>query len=586
MSLVTKIPKEYECLFKDEYLYYVFYGGRGGGKTENIAQCLVLLATMKPLRILCIRENQNSIAESVKSTIESWIQKLDLLNYFIITQSSIRGTNGSEFIFMGMRNSNAVNVKSISNINISWVEESEAFSKRSWTLLVPSVIRTKNPKIILSFNPNREDDIVYKEFLSGNPPKNSLIQKVNYYDNPYFKGSVLEQQMLDDKERLPPWEFNHKWLGELARYTEDSLFEKANFEPLNIDVDDLALLKRLYTKIIIACDPATTNNDFSNEYGVIVLGKTEDGIIHCIKDLSNKYNPLDFSKCVSEAYHKYNAEEVIVEVNNGGDFIKATLLLQDPTLNIYEVRATKDKVKRALPLANLMSLNKVRLATPFAELERQMKLTTNLGFMGTKGESPDRLDAFVWGVYRLANIKDKESIHSVFNPNEFNTDKEYLKVCYVVAENILYSALINDLFFCIEFNVLKNSLDYRLMITKSYVKDIKAYFDLINKERANERNLLRDTGAVRTYINNLNVNTYEPLKEKEIDLKVINILPFIKQSKIYFDENIPLECYNNNKGQLILIDLAEYKYDTDLQYPFLELLCDIVYNEFEINKDK
>ena len=576
---VARIPKLYEPLFTTNYRFYVFYGGRGGGKSENIAQTLVLMAVRSKIRILCIRENQTSLAESVKSLIEKWINELDLYKKFHITGSSIRCNNGSEFIFMGMRNSNAVNVKSISNINITWVEEAEAFSKRSWDLLVPSVIRTENPKIIVSFNPNREDDIVYKEFIGNTPPANSYIRKVNFEENPFFKDSVLELQRQDDELRLPYEEYAHRWLGELVKHNEDSLFKNCDFTPL-----DEPFNPSNYTKMVVGCDPATTDKDHSNEYGIVVLGKRKDGLIDVVDDYSGNMTPLEFALNVCKAKEQYGVNNVVVEVNNGGDFIKATLIQMDPTLNVIEVRAGTDKVQRALPVANLMSIKKLRLLYDLKKLVRQMRLLTVKGFMGSKGESPDRLDACVWGVYYLADIKTRDSINTVFNPEHFNQDEDYLRKSIVMKENTTYSALIGDKFYCISFDTLKNVLDYRLFIKNAFVMDFNDFEHFCHSHA--HQVFLRDTGSVRNFGENLPVITYESLKEKKTDNLVLNVIPFIKASKVYFDKNMPESTMDTRYGQLLFIDLMEYKWDSETNYPFVELLCDIIYNEFDLNKDK
>lgn len=187
----TKTIKVQECfkyILDNHYTYLCYYGGRGGGKSESIAQMLVLRAYNEPrLRILCMRETQNTIADSVKSILEKWIHSLELSDEFRIKTDKIEAKNGSTFLFKGMQEYNAGNIKSIADINITWIEEAQYFSERSWELLVPSVIRAKNPKIILSLNPTTADDIVYKTFIGNIPPPKSYVKCINYYDNPFLK---------------------------------------------------------------------------------------------------------------------------------------------------------------------------------------------------------------------------------------------------------------------------------------------------------------------------------------------------------------------------------------------------------------
>ncbi|HDZ5024822.1 TPA: PBSX family phage terminase large subunit [Campylobacter jejuni] len=580
MHEAIKIPQIYKVLFDTDYLFYVFYGGRGGGKSENVAISLVTLGATKKLRILCIRESQSSLAESVKSLLEKWIDRLNLSNFYKSTTSSIVGKNGTEFLFMGMRSHTAVNVKSVADINITWVEEAEAFSKRSWDLLVPSVIRTENPKIIITFNPYNEDDVIYKEFIANRPPENSFIKLINYYDNPFFEKTVLAKQRADDELRIPKSEYEHKWLGKLVQKSEDSLFKDANMEPLN----ELYLDKN-YIRKIIACDPAVTNQHISNEYGIIILGKRADGTIDIIDDYSNNMSPLEFAQNVLKAKQVYNCNNVVVEVNNGGDFIKSTLLQLDPTLNVEEVRASSNKVQRAMPVANLMSISKVRLLQPLKKLERQMRLLTHRGFMGSRGESPDRLDACVWGVYHLADIRDKDSIYTVFEKNCFEIDKTFVTKGYIVTENYVYLNVIKDEYAAIVMDVYKYKSNYKIVIKDSFVvrdledlkQEIKNDFVISLIDTALTENLISKNFKISTLI--------EPIKENNLNNKVLNILTYVRLNKINILEDSVKRRYKNEYGNLLLLELMNYKYDDGKDYPLLSLLCDIIYTEFNISKD-
>ncbi|GAA9010081.1 hypothetical protein BTM285_08480 [Helicobacter pylori] len=136
----TKTIQVQECfkyILGDYYTYLCYYGGRGGGKSESIAQMLVLRAYNEPrLRVLCMRETQNTIADSVKSILEKWIHALELSSEFKIKADKIEANNGSTFLFKGMQEYNAGNIKSIADINITWIEEAQYFSERSWELKV------------------------------------------------------------------------------------------------------------------------------------------------------------------------------------------------------------------------------------------------------------------------------------------------------------------------------------------------------------------------------------------------------------------------------------------------------------------
>lgn len=593
-KIPAKIPSIYAPLFTNDYIYFCFYGGRGGGKSENVAQSLVIMATQKKLRILCIRESQKSIDESVKSLVEKWIHELNLTDYFRITNYGIEClTTGSEFLFMGMKAHTAVNVKSIQGINITWIEEAEAFSKKSWDLLVPSVVRVAYPKIIITFNPANEDDIIYKEFVANKAPANTYLKKVTYEDNPFFKSTYLEQQRVDDLERLPREEYNHKWLGDLIKHSEGSLFKDCKLD----EFMDISYARENYMQVVIACDPATTNKEFSNEYGIVILGKTREGLIHIISDESGNMSPFEFSVKVSKLSKQYDTKDVVVEVNNGGDFIKATLISFDSSLRVKEVRASSDKINRALPVANLMSIGKIKLYdSSLRQLTRQMRLITNQGFMGSRGESPDRLDACVWGVYFLANIRDKDSIYSVFDASILEQDDRWIEKADVLPKKIHYIMSHLDCFVVLVAEALTKVSEIRIHIVDSLAfEDNESLLDY-TKSLAKTRNLfvIQESQLTSFVAESVNCKLFEKAKDTDLDVKVRNIIPILKSKRVMISPSIPVAEYTKLglRGELLKLDMMEFKYKDDgskagqskypRDYPFLDLLCELVYNELQL----
>jgi len=194
--------------------YKVLYGGRGGTKSIAFSDSLILKAYSKKERILCTREMQNSIRDSVHKLIGDRIDYLDLSKYFIITRDSIRcPITGSEFLFKGLRH-NIREIKSTEGITICWVEEAEGVSKASWDILVPT-IRAEDSEIWVSFNPESEKSETYKKFIV-NPPEDAIVEKVNYWDNDFFP-LVLQKEMEYDK-RVDFEKYQHVWEGEVKKY--------------------------------------------------------------------------------------------------------------------------------------------------------------------------------------------------------------------------------------------------------------------------------------------------------------------------------------------------------------------------------
>lgn len=218
-------PSALQCLFWESVngfpvRYRVLHGGRGSGKSWGIARALVVLAAQKTLRVLCARELQNSIRDSVHKVLCDQIDALGLGKFYQIEQARIYcPATGSEFSFEGIRN-NITKIKSYEGIDICWVEEADKVTKTSWEVLIPT-IRKVGSEIWVSFNPNLETDDTYVRFVL-HPPKNAIVQKVNWRDNPFFS-PVLKQEMLDLKSRDRD-AYLHVWEGECKKSLDGAVY--------------------------------------------------------------------------------------------------------------------------------------------------------------------------------------------------------------------------------------------------------------------------------------------------------------------------------------------------------------------------
>ena len=189
--------------------YYVSYGGRASCKSWTFARALLVQGLYDPLRILCAREIMRTVADSVHRLLKDQIIALGLSDWYTVTDTSIVGVNGTEFLFAGLRSLDANKIKSLEGIDIVWVEEAQAVSHKSWETLIPT-IRADYSEIWVSFNPELDSDDTYQRFVV-HPPEDSWIQRVTYRDNPWFP-DVLEQERLSLKKR-DPIEYEHVWEG-------------------------------------------------------------------------------------------------------------------------------------------------------------------------------------------------------------------------------------------------------------------------------------------------------------------------------------------------------------------------------------
>lgn len=208
-----------------KYRYKGFHGGRGSMKSQSIAKCLVTLAHNYKLLILCTREFQNSIADSVHRELSRQIGLLGLDEWFLVEKHAIYSkVTGSQFIFKGLHYSIG-EIKSMTGVNICWVEEAQSMSKDSLLTLDPT-LREPDSEIWFSFNPDSELDPVY-EFLVTNKPPNAYVQEVNWRDNPWFP-NVLEVQR-DRMMRFDADAYDWVWEGHTRKNSAATIFRNKVF---------------------------------------------------------------------------------------------------------------------------------------------------------------------------------------------------------------------------------------------------------------------------------------------------------------------------------------------------------------------
>jgi phage terminase large subunit len=214
------IPAAYSVLFQPAR-YKVLYGGRGKGASWSFARALLVKGATQNIRILCTRELQKSIKDSVHRLLEDQINELGLQDIYKVTQSEVTSrVTDTSFIFKGLRY-NVEEIKSTEGIDICWVAEAEKCSDNSWKVLIPT-IRKEDSEIWVDFNPNLETDPTYQRFVKSKPP-NSIVHKLSYRDNPFFP-QVLREEMEYDR-RVDPEGAAHVWDGELANTSEAAIFK-------------------------------------------------------------------------------------------------------------------------------------------------------------------------------------------------------------------------------------------------------------------------------------------------------------------------------------------------------------------------
>lgn len=203
--------------------YIALWGGRGSGKSHFFAEKLIERCMMRKTRAACIREVQGTLKESVKQLLTDKIIKFGLEDKFEILESEIRCPHGGLIIFKGMQSYNAANIKSLEDYDIAWVEEAQTFSDISLRLLRPT-IRKDGSQLWFSWNPRFETDAVDKFFRGKNPPPDSIIVNVNWWDNPWFNSTMQSEKDADFES--DPEMAEHVWNGGYERITAGAYFAK------------------------------------------------------------------------------------------------------------------------------------------------------------------------------------------------------------------------------------------------------------------------------------------------------------------------------------------------------------------------
>lgn len=217
-----QFPSKLKCLFRPKRLK-VLHGGRGSGKSWAVARALLLQGAQRPLRILCTREVQKSIKDSVHRLLTDQIQAMGLGQQYEVLESEIRGKNGSLFVFAGLAQHTVESIKSFEGVDIVWIEEAQVVTKRSWDVLTPT-IRKEGSEIWVTLNPDMETDETYKRFVDGQPEEteHAFVVQMNWRDNPWFP-ATLEAERQNTLVRDPE-NYQNIWEGAVRRVSEGAIY--------------------------------------------------------------------------------------------------------------------------------------------------------------------------------------------------------------------------------------------------------------------------------------------------------------------------------------------------------------------------
>lgn len=215
-----KIPPVFKPLF-EKHRHKVCKGGRGSGKSESIGRYILIRGAEAKRKIVCGREFQSSIKESVYDMLADFISLYDLDNFYEVLKTEIRAKNGSTITFAGLHH-NINSIKSMYDVDIFWGEEAQTFSAHSLDLLLPT-IRAKDSELLFSMNPELEEDPAY-QMLVVNPPPDTLVITANYDNNPYFPDNL--RALMEDQKQKDYQKYLNVWEGHCKAAVEGAIFAK------------------------------------------------------------------------------------------------------------------------------------------------------------------------------------------------------------------------------------------------------------------------------------------------------------------------------------------------------------------------
>lgn len=299
-----QIPVLFEPLLRSNYRIKFYYGGRGGGKSYAFADSLLVAAQNRKLRIVCLREIQDSIKDSVHKLLCDRISFYDFKNYEITDKTIINKRTGSEFIFKGLRDQDPQKIKSLEGVDIAWIEEGQTITKKSWEILEPT-IRKDGSQIWISMNREEETDALWVA-VAANPDERTLVVKVNYYNNPF-----CPEELKLQAEKCKETDFDdylHIWEGEPVQQGNEKLIAaSAVKKAIETYIDNSNAVQPL----VIGVDPARMGDDAT----AICFRRGRQA--YKIKAYHKK-NVVEIANIVTNMINEYNPVRVNIDVGGLG----------------------------------------------------------------------------------------------------------------------------------------------------------------------------------------------------------------------------------------------------------------------------
>lgn len=396
--------------------FNLLYGGSRSGKTALLCGCVMDRALYAPgSRHLIVRKEGSAARRSiVKDTFPKiWGLKYDnapqpewksIDGYFLLPNDSevwVGGLNDDKAMERILGNEYAT----IYENEASEIQYNAHLLLRSRLAQVCKTIDGNDltQRLYADLNPTTRMHWTYRLWREGIDPQDETpIDRSQYaytVINPYDNQANLSGDYLADLENLPERQKKRFLLGEYVADDENALWKREYFHRSVLAEDGDWPVEMV--RIVIAVDPAVSNESGSDETGIIAVGLGKDGNGYVLADESGKYRPEEWARRAISLYHSLGADRIVAEVNQGGDMVESVVRAQSSDVPYKAVRATRGKVTRAEPVAALYERGKVFHIGAFPELEDQCCSVTTGFDSKVTGWSPDRVDALVWALTDL-----------------------------------------------------------------------------------------------------------------------------------------------------------------------------------------
>jgi predicted phage terminase large subunit-like protein len=427
-------------LFCSGKRFNLVYGGSRSGKTFKILNVIVNRGLAAPgSRHLVVRQEGTAAKRAiVKDTFPKMMaicypgvpyEWFEQYGFFRVQTSG----GGFEIWVGGLNDDKALEKILGAEYATVFINEASEVRYNAFTLLrsrlaqsVPMIGGGQlSQRFYVDLNPTTRQHWTYRLWIDGVDPETQAAVDPDAYGhvvvNPMDNAANLSAEYLTDLRSLPDRARKRFLEGKYVEDVEDALWRRSMIKR----VSTLPPLRR----IVVAVDPAVTNEPGSDETGIVAVGADAAGNAYVLDDASGKYSPHEWARMALAVYDGTQADRIVAEVNQGGDMVEHTIRAMRSSVPFRGVRASRGKVTRAEPIAALYERGKVYHAGEFPELEDQMcSMTTGFNAKAT-GWSPDRVDALVWALSDLfpdvAKPRDDDDEHDYDDARGFNETTGY-----------------------------------------------------------------------------------------------------------------------------------------------------------------